>query len=115
MGVTTRFDPAKDVIIIPDCPIDCLDHATYKPNLGGKWPDVVEMDIDVRRRIDAIWDELKSYGIMKSLNIMLSTLPLKMPSIACSTNLRYGFSLGVTFEFQHQIRKYLLKLLSGFL
>ncbi len=75
-AVTTRFDPAKDVVVIPDCPIDSLDHATYRPNLGGKlgidatkkwkeegyereWPDVVEMDVDVKKRIDAIWDELK--------------------------------------------------------
>ncbi len=75
-AVTTRFDPAKDVIIIPDCPIDSLDHSTYKPNLGGKlgidatkkwreegyereWPDVVEMSDDVKKRVDQIWDELK--------------------------------------------------------
>ncbi len=75
-AVTTRFDPAKDVIVIPDSPIDALDHATYKPNLGGKlgidatkkwkeegyereWPEVVEMSEDVKMRIDAIWDELK--------------------------------------------------------
>ncbi len=75
-AVTTRFDPAKDVIIIPDSPIDALDHSTYRPNLGGKlgidatkkwreegyertWPEIVEMSEDVKRRIDAIWDELK--------------------------------------------------------
>jgi len=75
-AVTTRFDPARDVIIIPDSPIDALDHATYKPNLGGKlgidatkkwkeegyereWPEVVEMSEDVKKRIDGIWDELK--------------------------------------------------------
>ncbi|WP_457548733.1 menaquinone biosynthesis decarboxylase [Archaeoglobus sp.] len=75
-AVTTRFDPDKDVVIIPDCPIDSLDHATYKPNLGGKlgidatkkwreegyereWPEVVEMDKDVKAKVDAIWDELK--------------------------------------------------------
>jgi len=75
-AVTTRFDPSKDVVIIPDCPIDSLDHATYKQNLGGKlgidatkklkeegyereWPDVVEMDDDVKKRIDSIWDDLK--------------------------------------------------------
>ena len=75
-AVTTRFDPARDVIIIPDSPIDALDHSTYKPCLGGKlgidatkkwkeegyereWPEVVEMSEDVKRRVDAIWDELK--------------------------------------------------------
>lgn len=75
-AVTTRFDPSKDVVIIPDSPIDALDHSTYRPSLGGKlgidatkkwkeegyereWPEVVEMDEEVKRRVDAIWDELK--------------------------------------------------------
>ncbi|RLI78510.1 menaquinone biosynthesis decarboxylase [Archaeoglobales archaeon] len=75
-AVTSRFDPSRDVVLIPDSPMDSLDHATYKPNLGGKlgidatkkwkeegytreWPDVVEMDVDVKNRIDKIWDELK--------------------------------------------------------
>ncbi len=75
-AVMSRFDPAKDVVLIPDCPIDSLDHSTYMPNLGGKlgidatkkwkeegfereWPEVVEMSDEVKRRIDSIWDELK--------------------------------------------------------
>ena len=75
-AVTSRFDPAKDVVLIPDSPVDSLDHATYKPNLGGKlgidatkkwkeegyerdWPDVVEMDVDVKNKIDNTWSELK--------------------------------------------------------
>jgi len=74
-AVTTRFDPAKDVVIIPDAPIDSLDHSTYKQNLGGKlgidatkkwkeegfereWPDVVEMSPEVKKKIDAIWGEI---------------------------------------------------------
>ncbi len=77
-AVTTRFDPAKDVIVIPDSPIDALDHSTYRPNLGGKlgidatkkwreegyereWPEVVEMSEDVKRKIDGIWDELRKF------------------------------------------------------
>jgi len=75
-AVTTRFDPARDVIVIPDCPADALDHSTYRQCLGGKlgidatrkwreegyereWPDVVEMSEDVKRRIDEIWSDLK--------------------------------------------------------
>jgi len=75
-AVTSRFDPAKDVVLIPDSPVDSLDHATYKPNLGGKlgidatkkwkeegfdreWPDVVEMDVEVKNKIDKIWNDLK--------------------------------------------------------
>ena len=74
-AVTSRFDPSKDVVIIPDSPLDSLDHSSYKPNLGGKlgidatkkwkeegyereWPEVVEMSEDVKRKIDSIWDEL---------------------------------------------------------
>ena len=75
-AVTSRFDPARDVIIIPDSPTDALDHSTYKPSLGGKlgidatrkwkeegfereWPEVVEMSDDVKKKIDSMWDELK--------------------------------------------------------
>ncbi len=75
-AVTSRFDPSKDVVIIPDAPLDSLDHSSYKPNLGGKigidatkkwreegyereWPEVVEMDEDVKKKIDEIWNELK--------------------------------------------------------
>ncbi len=75
-AVTTRFDPAKDVVIIPDSPIDALDHSTYRPNLGGKlgidatkkwkeegyereWPEVVEMSEDVKAKVDSIWEELR--------------------------------------------------------
>jgi len=74
-AVTSRFDPAKDIVIIPDAPIDSLDHSTYKPNLGGKfgidatkkwkeegfereWPDVVEMTPEVKEKIDRIWCEI---------------------------------------------------------
>jgi len=76
-AVTTRFDPARDVVIIPDAPTDALDHSTYKPCLGGKlgidatrkwkeegyereWPEVVEMSEDVKKRIDMIWNDLKN-------------------------------------------------------
>jgi 4-hydroxy-3-polyprenylbenzoate decarboxylase len=75
-AVTSRFDPARDITIIPNAPIDSLDHSTYKLNLGGKlgidatkkwkeegfereWPNAVEMDGEVKRKIDEIWNELK--------------------------------------------------------
>ena len=75
-AVTSRFDPARDVVIIPDSPVDSLDHSTYRANLGGKlgidatvkwkeegfereWPDAVEMNEEVKKRIDEMWDELK--------------------------------------------------------
>lgn len=75
-AVMSRFDPARDVVLIPDSPIDSLDHSTYKPNLGGKlgidatkkwkeegfereWPDAVEMDEETKKKVDEMWDELK--------------------------------------------------------
>jgi len=75
-AVTSRFDPAKDIVLIPDGPIDSLDHSTYRANMGGKlgidatvkwkeegfereWPDPVEMDDKVKEKIDSIWNDLK--------------------------------------------------------
>ncbi len=75
-AMTSRFDPARDVVIIPDSPLDSLDHAACKPNLGGKlgidatkkwkeegygreWPDVVEMDEGTKRKVDEYWSEIK--------------------------------------------------------
>jgi 4-hydroxy-3-polyprenylbenzoate decarboxylase len=79
-AVTSRFDPARDVVIIPEAPTDSLDHSAYRQNLAGKlgidatkkwreegyereWPDAVEMSEDVKRKIDAIWDEIKKLVI----------------------------------------------------
>ncbi len=74
-AATTRFDPAKDVMIIDRAPTDTLDHASPLPNLGSKmgidatrkgreegfsreWPDVLEMDEMVKSRVDRIWKEI---------------------------------------------------------
>uniref|UniRef100_A0A7C3RCT5 Anhydromevalonate phosphate decarboxylase n=1 Tax=Archaeoglobus fulgidus TaxID=2234 RepID=A0A7C3RCT5_ARCFL len=75
-AVTSRFDPARDVVLLPPSPTDSLDHAAYMPNLAGKlgidatrkwkeegydreWPDAVEMDAEIRKRVDEIWNEIK--------------------------------------------------------
>lgn len=75
-AVTSRFDPARDVVLLPPSPTDSLDHSAYLPNLAGKigidatkkmkeegyerdWPEVVEMDAEVRARVDRVWDEIK--------------------------------------------------------
>lgn len=75
-ATTSRFDPARDVVLLPPSPTDSLDHAAYIPNLAGKlgidatkklkeegydreWPDVIEMDEEVRRRVDKIWSDLR--------------------------------------------------------
>ncbi len=77
-AVTTRFDPARDLVLIPPSPTDALDHSAYMPNLAGKlgidatkklreegyereWPEVVEMSKDVKERISSIWGEISRY------------------------------------------------------
>jgi 4-hydroxy-3-polyprenylbenzoate decarboxylase len=72
---TNRVDPARDIVIVDGAPADSLDQSTYLPNLGSKmgidatvkgpeegfmreFPDVIEMDEKVKKRIDEIWGEL---------------------------------------------------------
>ncbi|MCS7143695.1 MAG: menaquinone biosynthesis decarboxylase [Archaeoglobaceae archaeon] len=74
-AVTTRFDPARDVVLIPPSPTDALDHSAYLQNLAGKlgidatkklkeegyereWAEVVEMSSEVKERISRIWRDL---------------------------------------------------------
>ncbi len=76
----SRFDPARDVVLIPPSPTDSLDHAAYTPNLAGKlgidatkklreegyereWPEVVEMSEDVKRRVDEFWNEISRIAL----------------------------------------------------
>jgi 4-hydroxy-3-polyprenylbenzoate decarboxylase len=74
-ATATRYDPAKDVIIIDRAPTDTLDHASPLSNLGSKmgidatrkgpdegfnreWPEALEMEDGVKKRIDGLWGEL---------------------------------------------------------
>lgn len=76
-ATTTRIDPARDVVIIPNTPTDTLDHASTLLNVGSKmgidatvklreegftreWPDALTMKEEVRRLVDEKWE---SYGI----------------------------------------------------
>lgn len=62
-------------VVITDGPVDHLDHASYQHSFGGKigidataklleegynrsWPEAVQMDAQVKARIDSIWGEL---------------------------------------------------------
>lgn len=73
-AVTTRFDPARDVVIVPGAPTDSLDHASPAPNLGSKmgidatvkwreegysreWPEVVSVDEETKKLVDSRWKE----------------------------------------------------------
>ncbi|GBD40778.1 3-octaprenyl-4-hydroxybenzoate carboxy-lyase [bacterium HR39] len=73
-AVSTRVDPARDLMVVDHTPIDYLDFASPEPGLGGKlgidattkwppetkreWGRPIRMDPDVIRRIDEIWPRL---------------------------------------------------------
>ena len=69
-----NVDPRRD-ILFTDGPVDALDHAAPLPHFGSKmvidctrkwleegftrkWPDIIEMDPAVRKKIDKIWTKL---------------------------------------------------------
>ena len=74
-AITTRVDPARDTLIAENTPIDYLDFASPVAGLGSKmgidathkwpgetsrnWGRPIAMDADVKRRVDALWKELK--------------------------------------------------------
>ncbi|QXP89246.1 4-hydroxy-3-polyprenylbenzoate decarboxylase [Methylococcus capsulatus] len=73
-AMTTRMDPARDLTLIENTPIDYLDFASPVSGLGSKvgfdathkwpgetnreWGRPITMDAAVRRRVDEIWDSL---------------------------------------------------------
>jgi 4-hydroxy-3-polyprenylbenzoate decarboxylase len=73
-AMTTRMDPARDMTIIENTPIDYLDFASPVSGLGSKvgldatnkwpgetqreWGQPIQMADEVQRRIDAIWSQL---------------------------------------------------------
>ncbi len=73
-AMTTRTDPARDISIIENTPIDYLDFASPVAGLGSKlgldatakwpgetnreWGRPIAMSPDVKARIDAIWHDL---------------------------------------------------------
>jgi 4-hydroxy-3-polyprenylbenzoate decarboxylase len=73
-ALTTRVDPARDSVVVENTPIDYLDFASPVSGLGSKmgidatnkwpgetsraWGRPIEMDAEVKRRVDALWGEL---------------------------------------------------------
>ena len=73
-AITTRTDPARDITLIENTPIDYLDFASPVSGLGSKvgidatnkwqgetereWGRPITMDASVKQRVDTIWDEL---------------------------------------------------------
>jgi 4-hydroxy-3-polyprenylbenzoate decarboxylase len=73
-AISTRVDPARDLLIAESTPIDYLDFASPVAGLGSKlgidatnkwpgetarrWGRPIAMDDQVKRRVDAMWREL---------------------------------------------------------
>ncbi len=73
-AMTTRMDPARDVVMIENTPIDYLDFASPVSGLGSKmgfdatnkwsgetrreWGRPVTMSEAVKKRVDTLWDQL---------------------------------------------------------
>ncbi len=73
-AISTRVDPARDLLVAESTPIDYLDFASPVAGLGsklgidatGKWPAEtartwgrpIVMDGEVKRRVDSIWRDL---------------------------------------------------------
>ncbi len=73
-AITTRVDPVRDTTLVDNTPIDYLDFASPVSGLGSKmgidatnkwpgetareWGRTIEMDADVKRRVDAIWQQM---------------------------------------------------------
>jgi 4-hydroxy-3-polyprenylbenzoate decarboxylase len=73
-AVTTRVDPARDTLLVENTPIDYLDFASPVAGLGSKmgidatnkwagettrdWGRPIAMSVDVKRRVDAMWQGL---------------------------------------------------------
>ena len=73
-AITTRVDPVRDTLLVESTPIDYLDFASPISGLGGKmgldatnkfpgetnreWGTPIAMDDTVRKRVDAIWQNL---------------------------------------------------------
>ncbi|HXI86701.1 MAG TPA: UbiD family decarboxylase [Parvularculaceae bacterium] len=82
-AVSTRMDPARDITVIENTPIDYLDFASPEPGLGSKigldatnkwppetkreWGTKIRMSDDVIKRVDEMWADLDLPGSGKSI------------------------------------------------
>ena len=77
-AISTRMDPARDITVIENTPIDYLDFASPESGLGSKigldatnkiapetsreWGEKLAMDPEVVARVDAMWSKLGLAG-----------------------------------------------------
>jgi len=82
-AISTRMDPARDITVVENTPIDYLDFASPVSGLGSKigldatnkwpgetsreWGKKLAMSDDVIKRVDAMWDELGIPGSGKTI------------------------------------------------
>ena len=82
-AISTRMDPARDITLIEDTPIDYLDFASPVSSLGSKagldatnkippettreWGREIDMDQDVIEKVSAMWDDLGLPGSGKPI------------------------------------------------
>ena len=82
-AISTKMDPARDITIIENTPIDYLDFASPKPSLGSKigldatdklppetsreWGSEIKMDEEVIKRVDEMWSRLNLPGSGKPI------------------------------------------------
>ena len=73
-AVSTRMDPARDIVTVENTPIDYLDFASPVSGLGSKigldatnkvdgetnreWGEKLDMDAETKAKVDAVWGEL---------------------------------------------------------
>lgn len=82
-AISTKMDPARDITVLENTPIDYLDFASPQSGLGSKigldatdkwapetnreWGEEIKMDSDVVERVDALWSELGLPGSGKKI------------------------------------------------
>lgn len=82
-AISTKMDPARDITVIENTPIDYLDFASPEPSLGSKigldatdklppetkreWGDEIRMTGDVIERVDDMWASLGLPGSGKKI------------------------------------------------
>ena len=82
-AVSTRMDPARDITVIENTPIDYLDFASPDSGLGSKigldatnkwppetkreWGEKLRMADDVVAKVDEMWADLGLPGSGKSI------------------------------------------------
>ncbi|MBL4720533.1 MAG: UbiD family decarboxylase [Alphaproteobacteria bacterium] len=82
-AIATRMDPARDIMMVENTPIDYLDFASTEPSLGSKigldatnklppetkreWGTEIRMSDEVIEKVDTMWDELGLPGAGKPI------------------------------------------------